>query len=180
MNEKISQADFLNLLLASLPGSSGADRKLWARLIVENNFDIEVLSVCLDQEYKIASRFLWLLSDIGEYNGAFLGKYISFLFEKSQSGTSLNFDTSFAKYWFLAGIPEEHEGIATDLLFKWLNAPDINVSIKFHVLNALFELCQKYPELKEELTASIEDQLTKNKLSFDKKATTILTKIAAS
>jgi hypothetical protein len=174
MNEKISQADFLNLLLASLPGSSGADRKLWARLIVENNFDIEVLSVCLDKDYKVASRFLWLLSGVGEYDGAFLGKHIHFLFEKSQSRASLNFDTSFAKYWFLAGIPEDHEGIATDLLFKWLNAPDVNVSIKFYVLSTLFNLCQKYPELKDEFSASIEDQLNKNKPSFDKKAQKIL------
>ena len=65
MNVNFSNTEFYKELESSLPASTGEKRKMWATTIIEKDIDIKDLSKLLKCEQKIATRFLWLLSEIG-------------------------------------------------------------------------------------------------------------------
>lgn len=149
---------------------------MWAAKIIEKDIDIKDLSKLLELEHKIASRFLWLLGGIGMANPNKLFNELPFLLDLSNRLDPV-YQTSFANFWLIAGVPPENEGVAIDLLFKWLLSKDTNVTIKSRSLSVLFKLTTKYPELKNELRLCLEDQMDKHSYEFKKKATKILIKI---
>jgi len=176
MNADFSNTEFYRELESSLPASTGEQRKLWASLIVEKEIDIKVLSNLLKCERKIATRFLWLLSEIGIlYPDKFLME-LPFLFNLCEQ-LHPAYITSFASFWLYAGVPPENEGRAIDLLFQCLLSPDTNVTTKSRSLWVLFELTKKYPELKNEQKLCLKDQVNKHTNDFKKRATKILVKI---
>ncbi|MCB0838986.1 MAG: hypothetical protein KDD63_19745 [Bacteroidetes bacterium] len=174
----INFAQFYNELEKSLPNSTFAERRIWASVIIETEFELRELSRLLMAERKIASRFAWLLSDIAIQSPEALFRELPFLFKLKDKITHINFKTSFASYWLICGIPPENEGEAIDLLFHWLQSPKINVTTKSRALFSLFNLTQKYPELKNELKICLEDQMDKNTKDFEKRAKKMLQKLA--
>jgi len=173
---KYSNTEFYKELESSLPGSTGAQRKIWVTAIVEKDLDIKELSGLLKCNYKIASRFQWLLSEIGEFNPGKLFKELPFLLDFFDQLNPL-YKTSFANYWLIAGVPPENEGKAIDMLFQWVLSTETNVTIKSRSILVLFKLTEKYPELKGELKLCLKDQMNKYSIDFEKRATKILMKI---
>ncbi len=173
MNVNFSNTEFYRELESSLPASTGKQRKMWAATIVENNIAIKDLSKLLKCEQKIASRFLWLLSDIGILNPNKLLNELPFLLDLCEQ-LYPTYKTSFASFWLYAGVPPENEGRAIDLLFQWLLSADTNVTIKSRSLWVLVKLTKKYPELKNELKFCLEDQKDKHTNDFEKRANKIL------
>ncbi len=149
---------------------------MWATTIVEKDIDIKYLSKLLKSEQKIATRFLWLLSEIGVANPNKLFCELPFLLDLSDQ---LNpaYKTSFATLWLITGVPSENEGRAIDLLFQWLLSSDTNVTIKSRSLLVLFKLTKKYPGLKNELRLCLKEQVDKHSIDFEKRATKILNNI---
>ena len=68
----------------------------------------------------------------------------------------------------------ENEGEAIDLMFKWVNDPKIAVGTRNYAVTALHKITKKYPDLKPELIAVLEDQMDKNPISFKMRAKRIL------
>jgi len=149
---------------------------MWATTIIEKNLDIKALSELLKCERKIATRFLWLLSEIGELNPNRLFVELPFLLNLCDN-LNQDYKTSFANFWLIAGVPSENEGEAIDILFKWLLSTDTNVTIKSRSFLVLFNLTKKYPELKNELKLCLNDQMDKHTNNFKKRAIKILTNI---
>lgn len=176
MPPNFSNTNFYKELEFSLPTSTSAQRKIWATTIIENDIAIKDLSTLLTDERKIATRFLWFLSEIGELSPDKLFKELPFLLDLLESLNPI-YKTSFANWWLIAGIPPENEGKAIDMLFHWLLAPDINISIKARSFLVLFNLTKKYPELKNELKLCLIDQMDKYTPDFKKRANKILFKL---
>lgn len=165
---------FYEELRQSLPNSTGKQRKVWANTIVKENLSISKLSDLLLLDYKIASRFLWLLSDIGELNTNKLKDELVFLFDRCIALEHIELGASFANYWLICGVPEEKEGLYIDHLFTWLSSPDTNVTTKSRSLFVLSDLTNKYPEIRKELIAVITEQLDRNTSDFKKRALKVL------
>lgn len=160
-----------------LPQSTGTERQQWVRTIIENDFDILELSSLIDQEPKIATRFLWMLTGIAMQQPQKLHAVLPALFEKSKHITHVDMQASFANYWRFCGVPPENEAEAIELLFHWLQSAQTNVTIKSRALFVLSDLVDIYPDLKNELRLSIEDQLDKNTKDFRSRALKILEKL---
>lgn len=173
MNPDFPYTEFYKELGSFLPTSSAAKRRIWATTIIENDIDIKELSNLLEAEPKIATRFLWLLSEIGTYDSNTLLTALPFLLDLSDR---LNpaYKQSFASFWHIVGVPPENEGRAIDLLFQLLMTGDINTTTKSRAIWVLFELTKKYPELKNELKLCLADQQGKYSVDFDKRVTKIL------
>ncbi len=169
MNQHFSFSAFYQELETLLPASSMAQRKLWVTTIVEQDIVMKSLSDLLKGDKKIAIRFLWLISEIGMEHPEKLLKELPYLFLISDQ-LKPEYKTSFANYWLIAGVPIENEGEAIDLLFQWLVSPETNVTIKARSFMVLYQLTQKYPELKNELKLSLEDQMDKYTISFKRRA----------
>lgn len=168
--------DLYRELECSLPASTGGERKRWVDAIVDGNLDIKELSGLLKGEQKLATRFLWLLSEIGLRDPNRLFKELPFLWDLCRDLNPI-YKTSFANWWLIAGIPAENEGEAIDILFQWLLSAGINVTIKSRAVLVLFQLTKKYPELKEELKLCLHDQMDKHSDSFRKRADKIIVKL---
>lgn len=164
-------------LLTSLPQSSAEDRKVWAAQIIKTRSDIKELSKLALHEDTIANRFLWLLSEIGELDPDYLYQYLPYLLQFRNQLNHLTTEASFANFWLISGVPEENEAQAIDLLFTWIQSDKCNVTAKSRSALVLFKLTLKYPDLKNELKLSLQDQTSKHTPDFDKKIQKILTQL---
>jgi hypothetical protein len=173
----MENSKFYNELKVSLSHSTADERNAWASTLIKNKIDLKEMSNLLMCDKKIASRFSWMLSDIGTLEPSTLLTELPFLFKLSDEITHINFKISFATYWKLCGIPVENESEAINLLFGWLQSGNINVTTKSRALFALYNLTKKYPELKNELKICLEDQLDKNTKDFNKRAQKVINKL---
>lgn len=163
-------------LVEELPTSMNAHRILWAKAIVDNNIALHDLIGLLGEEHKVAYRFLWLLSDIGDRDADKLYQFLPELFNARDTYKQFDYTPAFCKYWHIVSIPEEQEAEAIDLCFGWLNDPKAKVSFKYYSMWVLHKLLDKYPDLKNEFISSLEGQLEGNTATFRKQAGKILAK----
>jgi len=177
MGGNFSYIDFYHKLETQLAVSTAAKRKIWSKVIIENNLDIKLLSNLLNCEKKIALRFSWLLSEIGMSFPNKLLIELPNLLTKSDQIIHFKFIESFATYWFLSGVPLENESKAIDLLFEWLSSAQTNITTKSRSLKVLFILSKKYPDLKNELILHLNGQIYKNGKGFEKRVLKILLKL---
>ena len=173
MKPRFSNTEFYRELETSLAASNGGQRKMWATTIIENDIDIKKLSGLLKCEQKIATRFLWLLSDIGILNPDKLLAELPFLLNFCDHLNPV-YQASFASFWLYAGVPPENEGRAIDLLFQLLLSKNTGVTIKSRAVFVLLKLTKKYPELKNEFRICLEEQKDKHSNDFRKRAAKIL------
>ena len=164
---------FLKELKSLLPKSSFEQRKMWATFIIEKNIDLKELTELLNCEKKIATKFLWMLSDIGILSPNKLLTELPYLLNLCNT-VNQDYKTSFASFWLYVGVPSENEGEAIDLLFQFLVSPKTNITVKSRSILVLFNLTKKHPELKNELRYSLKDQLNKHSKDFDKRVAKIL------
>lgn len=168
-----ARPDFLEELKSSLPKSSYEQRNMWAINILEKNIDLKELAELLKYEKEIATKFLWMLSDIGILSPNRLLSELPYLLTLC-STINQDYKTYFASYWLYVGVPPENEGEAIELLFQFIVSPKTNVTVKSRSVLVLFNLTKKYPELKNELRYSLKEQLNKYSKDFDKRITKIL------
>lgn len=160
--------DIYQELQTQLAVSSGTQRQSWAQQIVAQNIDLKELCRLAFEEKKTATRFSWLLSDVGILNTSKLLEVLPYLFEQRDKTEIPNFEQQFVKYWRICGIPEEHKGTAIDLMFQWLADPNESTHIKTVALDVLQELIKEYPELKNELRLCLEELPEEIPVSFKK------------
>jgi hypothetical protein len=167
---------FYTELKTLLPKSSGTQRRLWAEHIVEKQIDLKALAELLKEDTKIATRFLWLLTDVGMANSIVLLNALPFLLRQCDHLPPI-YKTSFASFWLLTGVPPKNEAEAIELLFYWLMSPEINITIKSRAALVVFNLAQKYPELQNELKLCLQDQKDKYSADFRKRTNKLLLKL---
>jgi hypothetical protein len=175
MSLQNTPSTLLNTLQQLLKTSTMKQLTVWAKQIVDEGVDVKELSdVFLYGDRTTALRFSWMLSDIGLYNKAALHNILPYLFEKREQTSINDFKYQFVKYWTIAGIPKQNTAEAINLMFSWLNDSNTNVTTKTHAMCNLFILTKDYPDLKNELIISIEEQFDKTSVSFRIRATKIL------
>lgn len=158
---------YLTFLEANLAKSMAVDRKAYAQEIVQQGIPLQELFPLLESSYTTRSRFIWLLSDIGEVDPARIRAVLPELLTWSQKIQYTPLDQAFARLWFIAGVPPEQEGIAIDRMFDLLNGYTVNVSIKYNALRVLEKMLESYPEIKDEFILALEDQLGKHTDNFN-------------
>ena len=131
----------------NLPKSSAADRQIWTRQILEEEIDLIMLFPLIFGTPQIATRFLWLLSEIGSSAPKYLKQYLPYLFTILPQLSHLKSEGTFANYWLLCGIPNENEAEVITLLFDWINSPNTNVTTKSRSIKVIEVLPVSYTHL---------------------------------
>ncbi len=176
MNTSFSITDFYKELAYSLPKSTSHTRKIWVNKIITEDIAIKDIANLLKCEQKTATRFQWLISEIGIANPNRLLAELPFLLPFFDQLNPI-YKSSLASYWLIAGVPTENEGVAIDLLFQWLLSNHVNVTIKSRSIMVLFKLTKKYPELKNEFVLCLQNQQHKYSKDFEKRVSKILNKL---
>jgi len=154
--------------------SDANQRLIWAKEIVSKNIGIDYLYAILEKDNKTSMRGLWLIGDLADHSPAYLKPQLHSLYEICMKLKEIEINASFAKFWFLCGVPEEDEVEALNLLFKWLNSPKTNVTTKSRALFALNKMTDKYSDIIPEFISIVENQLDRNSIDFRKRATKVL------
>lgn len=160
---------FYNFLLEVLPTSSSKDRKEWAYALNEHQFDVQYLVKLVFCEKKLATRFMWFLSELGEIDPQKLTSILPYLLQIYPSYKTINPESSLAYYWLLCGVPIENEAQVIGLLFSWIESPLHNVTTKSRSIQIMIRIVKKYPDLKHELNLHLENLIDKHTPSFTKK-----------
>lgn len=162
-----------------LEDRSSANQKKWAQYVATNQIPLLDLVELFYAERNISMRFTWMIGGLLEIDPRIVYPAVTWFFERRTQAPFPNFDRSVAKMLWLAGVPPEIEGEATDQLFAWLMDPKIRVATKVYGVDALANLCMMYPDLVHELKLVIADQKGKNSPSFDHRARKALARVEA-
>jgi HEAT repeat protein len=125
-----------------------------------------LLELYVDNDRQVSMRAAWGIEKLAERKNVdltpFIPGIINNLPKLKHSGTR----RCIVKVLMLHDIPLEQEGEMMDFCFQMLESPKEPVAVKANCMTSVFKLLPKYPEIKNELFAIIEDQIPNNSVGF--------------
>jgi hypothetical protein len=138
----------------------GNDRKRYDTLV----------KICLGNDKLLAQRASWPLRYCTEKYPDFAKKHLRKLIRKLKEPTHNAIRRSILQMLCSISIPTSLDAQAISICFKLLNDRSEFVASKVFSMTVLANYCQKYPELKSELKASIQSQLQYESPAFRSRA----------
>lgn len=164
---------FFKQLFENLSTASGPQLKAMANALVQADVNLIELFPLLKADKKTAHHFLWLISDIGLLDKTYLFGYLPELLQYIKT-CNQTYHASMSNWWRIAGVPEENEGEAIDLMFQWVLSIEVNPTIKMRAFEVLARLCKKYPDIRNELVLCLREQEGKYTVDFKKRVGKLL------
>ncbi|HAZ03158.1 MAG TPA: hypothetical protein DCY97_13470 [Marinilabiliales bacterium] len=119
----------------------------------------ELVEMVLSHQEVVASRAAWVLEKLsGNYSGL-LDAHIPKIIKSLSAIPSSSTRRTIAKVLMFHQIPEESEGELLDFCLRMIEAAKEPVAVKANCMTLVFSLLPKYPELKNEIFALIENQI---------------------
>ncbi len=144
----------------------------------ENPQAIELLvQIVLSHKEPLAQRASWVLEKLSERNKGILSNYLPLLVENLQKIPSSSTRRTLAKVLMLHDIPEEYAGFILDFCITMIESPKEPVAVKANCMTIVFNLLPKYPDLKKEVCALIENQIPNNSVGFESRYKVLRKKI---
>lgn len=125
----------------------------------------EVMDFFLGQDYRLVQRSAWVVGEIALKEPMLMRPYASRLLAAlenpqheavQRNGFRFVADTNFQ-------FDEDEEGRLVDLAFKLIANPKVPVAIRVHAMQCIANICERYPELTEELNPFVQDGLEDEK-----------------
>ena len=160
--------------------AKGFDGKRYQTIANEIGLNPDFLKTTLPllkEKGKIGMRYSWLIGGLLDIKPELLNKHVHYFYQHLNEADFPNYDRSIAKLFYLAECPDDLKGEVINLLFQWINDPGISVSTKNYAALALTKISDEFPELKNELILVLTEQQFRNKSSFEKLATKLLTQV---
>ena len=133
----------------------------------ENPESINVLiDMVLSHEDKLAMRASWVLEKYSEKYPNCLQERIHEIIDVLNKIPSSSTRRIIAKVLMYHTIPEEKEGEILNFCITMLERPKEPVAVKANCMTIVFNLLPKYPDLKNEIFAIIEDQIPYHSVGF--------------
>ena len=126
------------------------------------------------EDSALAFRFGWLIEHLSNTHPEHVEPHLVALYQALPHANFNGYKRSLAKIFSNCGIPEELEGEVAELLFTWLNSGEIEVAVKVHSMQTLYNLTKRYPDLGYELKEVLEDQMDRNTVAFSARAKRLL------
>ncbi len=124
----------------------------------QESFD-ELIDLFLHDEIKVTQRAAWLVSHCVDLHPWLIEKHIEKIILNLEKDVNDAVKRNTLRVLQFMEIPEESMGILAEHCFNYLNSGKEPIAIKAHSMTILFNIVKVFPELKEELQMSIEDQL---------------------
>jgi len=164
--------DFRTLLI-HIP--SGADKELFIREVLNDTQEFNtLLDFALHEKDPLAWRAAWILDGSDEQAPGLASEYLSIIIQRlpviKSTGTLRCLLRLLCRY----DIHNDDQGILIDLCFKYLVSELYPVAVKVHAMQIIYQHVLIYPELKEELSTVIRDQLENNTVGFKSRGMRLL------
>ncbi len=122
--------------------------------------------VLTHEENKLPQRAAWVLEKISERNENILYERLNEILKELKNIPSSSTRRTIAKVLMLHTIPEEFEGELLNFCIKMLENPKEPVAVKANCMTIVFNILPKYPDLKNEIFAIIENQIPYHSVGF--------------
>lgn len=130
-----------------------------------------------DQNPAISFRFIWLLEHVALQKPDLVYQHLAYIYSLRNQLRYPGYKRGFSKLIAVCGFPEELEGELVELMFSYLNDSNSDIAVKVFSMQALANICNKYPELSQELISSIENQYEHGTAAFKSRANKLVPKL---
>ena len=139
----------------------------------QDAFD-HLIELFLGDEYRVTQRAAWVVSHCSDSYPWLLDNHLKSIIENLQEPVHDAVKRNTLRILQFKDIPEDLMGIAADICFQFLNSGKEAIAIKAHSMTVLYNIVKKFPELKEELKISIEEQMPFGSAGFRSRGKKIL------
>jgi len=156
--------DFSKQYVVYLAKKIGANQELFDELMI----------LFLGKDYRITQRAAWILSHCFDENPWLINKHLKVMIDNLKKQVDVAVKRNTVKVLQHVDIPDDLLGDLAEICFGYLNSGKEAVAVKAHSMTILFNIVKKFPELKDELKLSIEDQMPYESAGFKARGRKIL------
>lgn len=169
------KAKLKNQLLAEL---SRRNTDLITQWVIDQPEGVDFLvDLVLQHSEKVSPRATWVLEKVSEKLHKPAQHQMVRILKELTNITSSSTRRTLAKVLMLHDIPEAFEGEMLDYCISMIEDPKEPVAVKANCMTIVFNLLPKYPDLKNEIFAIIEDQIPHNTIGFKSRFTVLKRKM---
>jgi hypothetical protein len=134
----------------------------------------DLMNHFLNGSYTVTQRAAWIIHHSTKNDPSLIVPYIQSMIENLKKPVHDAVKRNTMRAFQFIEIPEELMGITTEACFNLLGSKNEPVAIKVFSMTVLFNICQKEPDLKNELKMYIEEQLPYSSAAFKSRGSKIL------
>ena len=150
-------------------------RKIAAYASADDGNLQELFDSFTSNEYRVAQRAAWAVSQVADKNPQQIMPYIPILVSKLQEqGIHLAVVRNAVRILQQVEIPDTYHGEVMNACFRFVEDPETPVAIKAFSLTTLDNLSRQYPEIRQELKLIIENRWEHESAAFRARARRIL------
>ncbi|MEM9389404.1 MAG: hypothetical protein AAGA02_02955 [Bacteroidota bacterium] len=138
----------------------------------------ELIELLLDSEYRVSQRAAMVLSHSVDRHRELLTPHIERLVKNLRNTVHIAVVRNTVRLLQFVDIPENLIGETADICFKLMESSDTPIAVKVFSMTVLANICEKEPDLKNELALLIEDQMPYGSAGFRNRGAKILKKIS--
>ncbi|MEP2773455.1 MAG: hypothetical protein ABJH05_14990 [Fulvivirga sp.] len=136
----------------------------------------QLMKLFFNETYRVTQRAAWPMSICVEKNPALIKPYLSKMINKLTDQTVAVKRNSVRALQFI-DIPTKLQGKAVNACFDLLNSPSEAIAVKVFAMTVLANICEKQPDLANELQLSIESQMPLGSAGFKSRGKKILARL---
>lgn len=134
----------------------------------------ELMALFLGNEYRVTQCASRVVSHCCDEQPWLLQKHLKAIIENIQGAVHVAVKRNTLRMLQQIDIPEELLGLTAELCFNFLNSGKEPIAVKANGMTVLFNIVKKYPDLKEELRITIEEQMPFGSTGFKNRGSKIL------
>jgi len=145
----------------------GSDQKKYDHLI----------KLFLADEYRVTQRAAWVVSHCAEKYPFLINKHLEPIVKNLQGPIHVAVKRNTLKLLQDIDLPLNLQGIAATVCFDFLLDPKEPIAIKVFSMQVVYNICEKEPDLADELKLVLEDLLPNASAGIRSRATKVLKKL---
>ncbi len=136
---------------------------------------VELMDIFLNESYRLIQRSAWVVGDLGRSNPELIRPYTGQMIvnlKRSEIHVAARRNTM--RYLQEVNVDEAYWGDLLDISLKFLARNDETIAVKVFSMTVAYNIVKEVPELKDELSILIEDQLPYGTAGFKSRGQKII------
>jgi hypothetical protein len=134
----------------------------------------ELIDLFLHDDVRVIQRSAWVVSKCADAHPSLLVPHLSAMIDNLQNNVQVVVKRNTLRVLQNVEVPQELMGTLADVCFGYMENPKEPIAVKVFAMTNLYNICQKEPDLANELKLIIEQQLPYGSAGFKSRAKKIL------
>lgn len=134
----------------------------------------ELIVIIVSEKSPLNQKAAWVFNHAAKKYPDYYKQNYSFLVQNLTKLTPDGCKRDVLRGMLSLPLQEDHLGLLVDITMNWLGSFDVDVAVKYNSMRTLERIVKKYPDLKNEFHAVINQQLNLNTDTFKRQALKII------